>query len=223
LRVNALHLIVIPYMIIKAHLSNIFNGEFFILCSCVPLHSFLGEADKGQLSPMACSSLTDNSCGAAQGFHWGHWKSAWENSLDRKRLEEGGDLESRSCGVAHAWSTRAHLPGDFPLAWGVVRCCQQRYDSCIVAVCWHVTSALSVTAALFKHMCPLPVTAALSYACALGTRQPNRAAEQATSYFTLEARRPQRAVGRVVALEPSRTRRPGLGPWDTWQHMIPPQ
>jgi hypothetical protein len=60
-----------------------------------------------------------------------------------------------------------------------------------------------VTVALIKHVCPLPATAALSCACALGTCDPSSMAEPVASSFTLEACGPQRAAGHEIAPEPS--------------------
>jgi hypothetical protein len=75
--------------------------------------------------------------------------------------------------------------------------------------------------------------------CAPGICEPSCTAVLAASSFTLEARGPQRTVGHVAVLEPSRTRRPGREPrdstgsllsreagpepWDTWQHRSSPR
>jgi hypothetical protein len=83
---------------------------------------------------------------------------------------------------------------------------------CTVATCWHATLVLPVTTALVKRVRPLPTIAALSCAYALGTRDPSCTTEPTTSFFTLEVRRPLRAVGHVAALEPSRTGKSGPEP-----------
>jgi hypothetical protein len=46
--------------------------------------------------------------------------------------------------------------------------------------------------------------------------------EPAATSFMLEARAPQRALGRVAAPDPSSAGRRGPELWDTWQRRIPP-
>jgi hypothetical protein len=89
---------------------------------------------------------------------------------------------------------------------------------CIVATCPHVMLALMVTATLVRNVHPLPATATLSYACALGTCEPSRMTGPAATSFALEPRGPQRVVGYMAPPEPSLVGRWGSEPWDTWQH-----
>jgi hypothetical protein len=51
----------------------------------------------------------------------------------------------------------------------------------------------------------------------------NSTAGPAVTFFTLEARIPQRVIGHMAALEPSSAGTRGPEPRDAWEHRIPPQ
>jgi hypothetical protein len=112
---------------------------------------------------------------------------------------------------------------------------------CTIVTCWHITMALLVIVASVKCMCPLLATVALSGACAPWERVSLKCITEPTvTSFIFEARNPQRAMGHMVAPEPSLVERllwshgthhsavallsREVGPelCDTWQRWSPP-